>query len=68
MLENVTVAVAVDSVVVAIGSLPFIYAVTDNTPYRRQTAEFRTQRFDNSRDPGEQGGVGDCRQRGCGDG
>jgi len=39
---------------VAIGSLPFIYAVTDNTPYRRQTAEFRTQRFDNSRDPGEQ--------------
>lgn len=39
---------------VAIGTLPFIYAVTDNTPYRRQTAEFRTQRFDNSRDPGEQ--------------
>ena len=39
---------------VAIGSLPFIYAITDQTPYRRQTAEFRTQRFDNSRDPGEQ--------------
>ncbi len=39
---------------VAVGSLPFIYAITDNTPYRRQTAEFRTQRFDNSRDPGEQ--------------
>lgn len=39
---------------VAIGTLPFIYAITDNTPYRRQTAEFRTQRFDNSRDPGEQ--------------
>ena len=31
---------------VAIGTLPFIYAITDNTPYRRQTAEFRTQRFD----------------------
>jgi hypothetical protein len=39
---------------VAIGTLPFIYAITDDTPYRRQTAEFRTQRFDNSRDPGEQ--------------
>jgi len=39
---------------VAIGSLPFIYGITDQTPYRRQTAEFRTQRFDNSRDPGEQ--------------
>jgi hypothetical protein len=39
---------------VAIGGMPFIYAITDNTPYRRQTAEFRTQRFDNARDPGEQ--------------
>lgn len=39
---------------IAIGGMPFLYAITDNTPYRRQTAEFRTQRFDNSRDPGEQ--------------
>ena len=39
---------------VAIGGMPFLYAITDNTPYRRQTAEFRTARFDNSRDPGEQ--------------
>jgi hypothetical protein len=39
---------------VAIGGMPFIYAITDQTPYRRQTAEFRTQRFDNARDPGEQ--------------
>lgn len=39
---------------VAVGGMPFIYAITDNTPYRRQTAEFRTQRFDNARDPGEQ--------------
>lgn len=39
---------------VAIGGMPFIYGITDNTPYRRQTAEFRTQRFDNARDPGEQ--------------
>jgi hypothetical protein len=37
----------------AIGGLPFIMAVTDNTPYRRQTAEFRVQRVDQMRDPGE---------------
>ena len=39
---------------VAIGGMPFIYGITDATPFRRQTAEFRTQRFDNARDPGEQ--------------
>jgi 5-formyltetrahydrofolate cyclo-ligase len=39
---------------VAVAGLPFIMAVTDSTPYRRQTAEFRTQRVDQSRDPGEQ--------------
>lgn len=38
---------------VAIGGLPFIMAVTDNTPYKRQTAEFRAQRVDQMRDPGE---------------
>jgi hypothetical protein len=37
----------------AIGGLPFIMAVTDNTPYKRQTAEFRVQRVDQMRDPGE---------------
>ena len=39
---------------VAVAGMPFIYAITDNTPYRRQTAEFRTQRVDQLRDPGEQ--------------
>jgi hypothetical protein len=39
---------------VAVAGLPFVMAVTDATPYRRQTAEFRTQRVDQSRDPGEQ--------------
>ena len=39
---------------VAVGGMPFIYAITDNTPYRRQTAEFRTARVDQLRDPGEQ--------------
>ena len=38
----------------AIGGMPFIAAITDNTPYRRQTAEFRTARVDQLRDPGEQ--------------
>ena len=37
----------------AVGGLPFIMAVTDSTPYRRQTAEFRSQRVDQMRDPGE---------------
>ena len=38
---------------IAIGGLPFIMAVTDNTPYKRQTADFRAQRVDQMRDPGE---------------
>ena len=38
---------------VALGGLPFIMAVTDSTPYKRQTAEFRAQRVDQMRDPGE---------------
>ena len=38
---------------VAIAGLPFIMAVTDSTPYKRQTAEFRAQRVDQMRDPGE---------------
>jgi hypothetical protein len=37
----------------AVGGLPFIMAVTDSTPYKRQTAEFRSQRVDQMRDPGE---------------
>ena len=38
---------------IAISGLPFIMAVTDSTPYKRQTAEFRAQRVDQMRDPGE---------------
>ena len=38
---------------IAIAGLPFIMAVTDSTPYKRQTAEFRAQRVDQMRDPGE---------------
>ena len=37
----------------AIAGMPFIMAVTDSTPYKRQTADFRAQRVDQMRDPGE---------------
>ena len=39
---------------VAIGGLPFIYAINDQRPYLRQTAPFRKDQFDNGREPGEQ--------------
>ena len=38
---------------IAVGGMPFIMAITDNTPYKRQTADFRTTRIDQERDPGE---------------
>ena len=39
---------------VALGGLPFIYAINDARPYLRQTAPFRKDQFDNSSEPGEQ--------------
>ena len=39
---------------VAIGGLPFFYAISDARPYRRQTAPFRKDQFDNGSEPGEQ--------------
>ncbi len=39
---------------VAIGGLPFIYAINDARPYIRQTAPFRKDQFDNGSEPGEQ--------------
>ena len=38
----------------AVGGLPFFYAINDNRPYIRQTAPFRKEQFDNSKEPGEQ--------------
>ena len=38
---------------VAIGGLPFIYAISDSRPYIRQTAPFRKDQFDNQTEPGE---------------
>lgn len=39
---------------VAIGGLPFFYAINDSRPYLRQTAPFRKEQFDNGAEPGEQ--------------
>jgi hypothetical protein len=39
---------------VAIGGLPFFYAINDSRPYLRQTAPFRKDQFDNGAEPGEQ--------------
>jgi len=39
---------------VAIGGLPFLYAINDARPYIRQTAPFRKEQFDNQTEPGEQ--------------
>jgi len=39
---------------VAIGGLPFIYAISDSRPYLRQTAPFKKDQFDNGSEPGEQ--------------
>jgi hypothetical protein len=39
---------------VALGGLPFIYAINDARPYTRQTAPFRKDQFDNGAEPGEQ--------------
>lgn len=39
---------------VAIGGMPFIYAINDARQYVRQTAPFRKEQFDNQTEPGEQ--------------
>ena len=39
---------------VAIGGMPFIYAISDQNPYIRQTAPYRKEQFDNQTEPGEQ--------------
>ena len=39
---------------VAVGGLPFFYAINDARPYIRQTAAFRKEQFDNQNQPGEQ--------------
>lgn len=38
----------------SIGGLSFLYAISDQFPMRRETADFRRQRIDTERNPGEQ--------------
>lgn len=38
----------------SIGELPFLYAINDQFPMQRETAQFRRERIDTERDPGEQ--------------
>ena len=39
---------------VAVGGMPFIFAINDARPYIRQTAPFKKDQFDNGQEPGEQ--------------
>ena len=39
---------------VAVGGLPFFLAPTDQVPYQRETAPYRKDQFDSSKEPGEQ--------------
>jgi hypothetical protein len=39
---------------VAVGGLPFFIAASDETPYRRVTAQYRKQQIDQTREAGEQ--------------
>jgi len=39
---------------VAFGGIPFFLAPTDVNPYQRETAPYRKEQFDNSKEPGEQ--------------
>jgi len=39
---------------VALGGMPFIYAVSDSRPYIRQTAPYKKDQFDSQTEPGEQ--------------
>ena len=39
---------------VTIDNLPFIVSVSNQNPYRRETAQYRKDQFDNSAEPGEQ--------------
>ena len=38
----------------AIGGQPFFYAISNDRTYKRQTAPYRKEQFDNSKEPGEQ--------------
>lgn len=39
---------------IAVGGLPFFYAISEQDKYLRQTADYQKEQFDNSAEPGEQ--------------
>lgn len=43
---------------VAISNLPFVVDANNQTPYRRETAQYKKDQFDNSAEPGEQSLLG----------
>lgn len=47
-----------DAFDIAVGGLPFLLCSTDNTPYYRQTAAYKKDQLDNSKEAGEQSLVG----------
>lgn len=46
--------VTVEDYDIAVGNLPFLVDINKNTPYERQTAQWRKDQFDNAREVGEQ--------------
>jgi len=43
---------------IAIGSIPFVLDANNQSPYRRETAQYKKDQFDNSAEPGEQSLLG----------
>ena len=43
---------------VALGNLPFVIDANNQSPYRRETAQYKKDQFDNSQEPGEQSLLG----------
>jgi len=51
---NTAYSESTESYDIAIGTQPFFLATSDETPYRRQTAQYRKTQVDQSTEPGEQ--------------
>jgi hypothetical protein len=53
-IGNTAYSATAESYDIAIGTQPFFLTTSDETPYRRQTAQYRKQQIDQSAEPGEQ--------------
>lgn len=56
--EQTTFSLSNISYDVALGNLPFVVDATNQSPYRRETAQYKKDQFDNSAEPGEQSLLG----------